>query len=76
VVFAEREGYQLGRVYTEKVETVPEAFGALVQAVLEDKAAAVAVPSLHHFAVLGNPVALRDELQRVTGVPVLIAGYA
>jgi hypothetical protein len=76
VVYAEREGYSLGKVFTEKVETVPEAFGALVQAVMDDQAAAVVVPSLHHFGVLGSPSALRDELERSTGVQVVITGQA
>jgi hypothetical protein len=76
VVFAEREGYNLGKVFTEKVETVPAAFGALVQAVQDDKAAAVAVPSLHHFGVLGHPTALRDDLERSTGVQVVVTGQA
>ena len=74
VAFAEREGYKLGKVFTEKVETVPDAFGALVDAVLFDVAEAVAVPSLHHFAILGHPIALRDELERATGVRVVVIG--
>jgi hypothetical protein len=76
VIFAEREGYRLGKVFTEKVETAPEAFGALVQAVQQDKAAAVAVPSLHHLGVLGYPTALRDDLERSTGVQVVVTGQA
>jgi hypothetical protein len=73
VVFAEREGYTLGKVFTERVETVPEAFGALVQAVIDDKVAAVAVPNLHHLGVVGPPIATRDQLERAVGVPVLIS---
>lgn len=72
IVFARREGFQLGKVFTEKVETVPEAFASLVRAVLDDRAAAVAVPTLHHLAGIGYPIAIRADLERATGVSVLV----
>lgn len=74
VALAEREGFTLGKVFTEKPETVPAAFTALVRAVVDDEAAAVAVPSLHHFAVMGPPDSVKNSLERVVGVPVLVSG--
>jgi hypothetical protein len=74
VAYAEREGYQLGKVYTEKVESVPEAFAALVQAVLDDRAVAVAVPSIRHFDVLRLPQWIRADLERAIGAPVVETG--
>jgi hypothetical protein len=73
VVFAERQGYQLGKIFTERSERSPDALSALVEAMLDDKASAVAVPSLLHLAVHGPPVAFRDELERAIGAPVLIS---
>lgn len=75
-VFAEREGFQLGRIYTERPDTVPAAFRALVVAAAEPGITAVAVPSLRHLAVVGEPNAIKDHLERVTGVQVLFAGNA
>lgn len=74
--FAEREGYRLGRIYTERPDTVPAAFRALVIAAAEPDITAVAVPSLRHLAVVGEPNSIKDHLERVTGVQVLFAGNA
>jgi hypothetical protein len=43
---------------------------------MDDQAAAVVVPSLNRFGALGYPTALRDELERSTGVQVVITGQA
>jgi hypothetical protein len=72
-VCAERAGYQFGKIFEEKVESVPSAFHDLVQALVNDKAAAVVVPNLGHFAVLGHPIAIRDGLQAALQVPVLVS---
>lgn len=74
--FAEREGYRLGRIYTERPDTVPAAFRALVIAAAEPDITAVVVPSLRHLAVVGEPNSIKDHLERVTGVQVLFAGNA
>lgn len=73
VAAAELEGFVLGKVFTERVETVPEAFSALVRAVLDDEATGIVVPNLHHLSAVGSPAAVRAELQRAVGTPVLIA---
>lgn len=38
---AERDGYHLAKVFTEKMETVPQAFETLVQAVIDTKVEAI-----------------------------------
>lgn len=57
-------------------DTVPAAFRAMVRAVNEDNVTAVAVPSMHHFAVIGEPAAIKHELERTTSARVLIASFA
>ncbi len=71
--FAHVEGFTLGTVFVEQAHTVPAGFEALIAAVKHYEARAVVVPSLQHLAVLGTPPALRDYVQSVTGVPVLVA---
>lgn len=34
------------------------------------------VPGLHHFAFLGSPIAVRDDIERYTGARVLAARTA
>jgi hypothetical protein len=70
--YTAQKGYQLGKIFEEKVESVPAAFGELVEAVISDRAAAVVVPNLAHFAVLGNPIRVRDELRSVLQLAVLV----
>ena len=71
--FAHVEGYTLGTVFTEQAHTAPAGFDALIEAIKYFDARAVVVPSLQHLAVLGTPPALKDYLQRITGVQVLEA---
>jgi hypothetical protein len=69
--FAKRNDYRLGKIFMERVESAPDALSALVAAVLDDKAAAVAVPSLAHFSGLGHPVAVHKQLEAALHTPVL-----
>lgn len=74
---AAHEGWELGSIFIEKVETSPEAFETLVRILMtETRKVFVAVPSVHHFSPLGHPIALKAELERVTGATVVLAGYA
>lgn len=73
VAAAERGGFTLGKVFTEKVETVPQAFSSLVQAVVDDKAVGIVVPNLLHLSIVGPPATIRDELQETVGTPVIVA---
>jgi len=70
--FARAEGYSLGCVYVDQAHTAPAGFDALIQAVKQYDARAVAVPTLDHLAVLGQPPALTDFLRRATGARVLV----
>jgi hypothetical protein len=69
---AERHGYCLGKVFEEKLETVPAALQALVDAALTD-GAGVVLPGLEHLAIHGDPVKLREYLAAAIDRDVLIA---
>ncbi len=71
--FADLEGFTLGTVYVEQLETSPAAFEALVEAVDRYEATAVALPSMLHFALLSAPAAIKDRFEHATGARVLIA---
>ena len=71
--FAFEEGFALGTVYIEEVETVPAAFEALVAAASDDEVSAVVVPTLLHLAVLGAPRDLKMHFEYCTGTRVLVA---
>jgi hypothetical protein len=60
----------------ERLESAPNALSALVTAVLDDKAAAIAVPSLAHFSVFGHPIAIQKELEAALQAPVLCSQTA
>ncbi|MEV0284366.1 hypothetical protein AB0H36_09645 [Kribbella sp. NPDC050820] len=69
--FAKKNDYRLGKIFMERVETAPDALSALVTAALDDKAAAIAVPSLAHFSVFGHPIAIQKQLEAALHTPVL-----
>ncbi len=71
--FAAVEGYALGRVFVERIDLMPAALHALVDAIETGDVAAVIVPTWQHLAVIGPPTVLAEHLQRTTGVRVVIA---
>jgi hypothetical protein len=71
--FAEIEGFTLGTVYVEHLETSPAAFEALVEAVNRYEVAAVVAPSMLHFALLSAPAAIKDRFEHMTGARILVA---
>lgn len=71
--FASVEGFALGTVYVENVETVPAAFEALLDAVNRYQVTAVVVPSMRHFMDLGSAASAKDHLERNSGARVLVA---
>lgn len=70
---AASEGFTMTTVFVEQRESMPAAFEALVQAIREHQAAAVVLPSMLHFAVLGPPLAVKLTFERATGAHVLVA---
>jgi hypothetical protein len=72
-LFAEAEGFTLGTVYIEHLETTPAGFEALVEAVSRYEVTAVVVPSMLHFALLSAPAAIKDRFEHITGARVLAA---
>lgn len=69
---AARLGFVLGKVFEEKVETAPEALGALLDAAVGDHAAVV-VPGLEHLAIHGHATEMRRRLAEAVGHEVIIA---
>ncbi len=74
--FAAVEGFSLGTVYVEQVDTAPAAFEALVESVNRYGVTAVVIPSMLHFAVLSSPAAIKDHFEKATGARVLVASTA
>ncbi len=68
--FATAEGYALGGVFVDQARYAPAALGALIDAVKQYDARAVAVPTIHHLEVLGAQPALDKFVQRATGAQV------
>jgi hypothetical protein len=69
---AQREGYELGGIFMEKAESSPDAFTAMVNAVVTDQAAALAVPTLWHLSVGGDLADVKRQLEMHTGARVLV----
>jgi hypothetical protein len=68
--FASEHGLQLNKVYEEPGP--PNAAFDLLESLLESEGQPLVVPTLHHLAVLGHPVQIRDRLRDCTH-EVLIA---
>jgi hypothetical protein len=73
VHFAEVEGFALGDVYIEEVETSPAAFEALIEAVNRYEVTAVVLPSMLHFTLLGPPATIKAHFEHLTGARVMTA---
>ncbi len=69
--FASIEGYSLAGVFVDQARTAPAALGALIDAVKQYDARAVAVPTLDHLAVLGADPPLVAFVQNATGAQVM-----
>lgn len=71
--YAARDGYTLGTVFVEHIDTLPAAFVAMVQAIERDEAKAIIVPNALHLAPLGLPPKVAHYLAATTGAQVLMA---
>ncbi|MER7247591.1 hypothetical protein [Kribbella sp. NPDC000426] len=69
--FAIERGLQITMVYVEEPGPPTLAFD-LLESLLESEGQALVVPTLHHLAVLGYPLKIRDHLRHCTH-EVLIA---
>lgn len=69
--FADTSGYELAAIFIEEIETSPAAFERLVQAVAQDKVEIVLLPSILHFAVLGDPNNIRQHFEAATGAHII-----
>lgn len=68
--FAETQGFTLGGVYVEQIETWPMAFELLVAHAMRKGVGGVLLPSMLHFAVLGPPKSVKEHFEHVTGTRV------
>ena len=60
---ATSRGYQLKKVYVQNVGP-PDAVFDLLGSLLESDGLPLVLPTLHHLAILGNPLQIRDHLSR------------
>ncbi|MEV0797113.1 hypothetical protein AB0I34_05470 [Kribbella sp. NPDC050281] len=63
IACASASGYRLGQVYVQSPGP-PDAVFDLLGSLLESDGLPLVVPTLHHLAVLGNPLEIRDHLLR------------
>ncbi|WP_328990041.1 hypothetical protein OG394_27755 [Kribbella sp. NBC_01245] len=75
VDFARDHRYKLAAIFVERIETAPAAFQAMTEQLRKLDTPALVVPGCHHLAVLGNPLAIRQQLEE-HGTKVLIARHA
>jgi hypothetical protein len=61
--FATNRGYRLEKVYVQNLGP-PDAIFDLLGSLLDFDGLPLFVPTLHHLAVLGNPLQIRDHLNR------------
>jgi hypothetical protein len=71
-LFAYKTGFSMGFTYVEEPGPQPSAFEALIESVVRHQVAAVVLPSILHFAVLGLPHDIKDMFERATGARVLL----
>jgi len=60
---AASHGFQLVKVYVEQLGPLTTVFD-LLGSLMESEGQPLVVPTLHHLAVLGNPVEIRDHLRQ------------
>jgi hypothetical protein len=71
--YAEREGYMLAEVFTDREESGSSAFAALMDALYLSKHPIVIVPSMCHFAHLpGLRSAMKERIEVETGARVVV----
>jgi hypothetical protein len=70
--FAQLEGFAMGSVYVEDLDTVPAAFEALVASVNRYELTAVVLPNLRHLALIGDPEEVKQQFERTTGARFLL----
>jgi hypothetical protein len=71
--YAEREGYVLAEVFTERQESGSSAFASLMDALYLLERPIVIVPSMCHFAHLpGLQSALKERIEQETGAVVVV----
>ncbi|GAA1696361.1 hypothetical protein GCM10009745_48000 [Kribbella yunnanensis] len=70
--FARAEGFAMGSVYAEHRSTAPAAFHALIESLDRYELTAVVMPSWEHLELVGDPAAVKQQFERVTGARFLL----
>jgi len=60
---ATARGYRLKKVYVQNLGPADAVFD-LLGSLLESDGLPLVIPTLHHLAILGNPLQIRDHLSR------------
>jgi hypothetical protein len=68
------EGFVIGAIYTERAETSPAAFEALIDAINRYEVKAVVVPNLLHLAELAATNNIKEAFKRATGARLIMVG--
>lgn len=71
-LFADTQGFSIGFIFIDKPGIWPTVFESLTEAVRRHEVAAVVLPSLLHFAVLGATHDIKGAFERATGARVLL----
>jgi hypothetical protein len=74
--FANAAGYELAATFIEEIEAWPAAFERLIQAVIRDRVEVVILPSMLHFAVLGDPTNIKQHFEAATGARIIAISNA
>lgn len=69
---AKSSGFEVGKIFLERVESVPEAYAALLDAAAAEDVVAVLMPSLRHLDGIGEPKAIAKRLAVSAQVEVLL----
>jgi len=72
VTFAHCAGFQLGKIFMERIDSVPTAYQSLVETAAASEVSAVLLPSLEHLAGIGDPDAVACQLRSSAQVEVLV----
>ncbi|MFI5729262.1 hypothetical protein ACIA49_04015 [Kribbella sp. NPDC051587] len=70
--FAHVEGFAMGSAYAERRSTAPAAFEALVESINRYELTAVDIQGWQHLELLGEPTAVKQQFERVTGARFLL----
>lgn len=69
---ATSDGFEVGKIFLEQVESAPAAYNSLVDAASAEDVVAVLMPSLRHLDGIGDPEMIATQLAVSAQVEVLV----